>query len=239
MPLSKEVKAALEAWKKGEGEFPAALDSGMFFDDEKVFLDAAGKRFDGKVRQAAKEAQEKATATLLEQLGVSDPAQIAEIKERLAASDATATEAQKLSLEVKRLGRELEKEKGNAQGLLGFKIEVLKDRALSPLLGKIHPDFRDLVRENLSAKLTVDGDKIMGPEGKDPEALVEALLKQKPALKAPEIKEGSGTNGQPAKGKPNGAGAPNGEDKRSPLEKVVADMNAAHQQRLAATGQAQ
>lgn len=240
MALSKEIKAALEAWKKGEGDFPGALETGMFFDDDKGFLDAAGKRFDGKVKSAEKAARDAATAEILKQLNIDDPGQIAEIKERLEASSASATELQKIQLEAKRIGKELEKAKANEAALLGFKNEVLKDRAISPLLSKVHPDFRNMVRKNVSVDLVVDGDKVNGPDGKDAEAMIEALLKETPSLKAPEIKPGSGTNGNPAKGTPPAGGTQptNGQDKRPAAERAGAEMLAMHEARLRSGGQA-
>lgn len=241
MPLPKEIQSQLDAWKEGKGDFPAALGSGHFFENDDTFLKAAGTRFDGKVRQAAKEARDATLAELAKEFGVDDPSRISELKEKLAASDVTATEAQKLALEVKRLNKELAKATEERTALHGFKVEVLKDRAITPLLSKVAPEFHPLVRKTLAIDLTVDGDKIFGPEAKDAETMLEELIKITPSLKAPEIKPGSGTGPNPPKGKGNGEGKlPNGEkDERTPLQKATAFMMEEHQKRQAGGGQAQ
>jgi hypothetical protein len=205
MPISKELKAALDAWKAGTGEYPAELDNGVFFRNEGAYLDDVGKK--SKSREG--KAREEATADFLARLGLTNPEEIESVKAALEKSGVLKTEVEKVKGDLAKYADEIKKrdatiaEKDKAIGdLSGFKTKVLKTEALTPHLAKIAPDFRDLVSENLLGKIAVDeAGKIAGPEGKDISALVDDLIKAKPSLKAPDFKPAPGT--KPTTEKPN------------------------------------
>lgn len=221
MPISKALKDALAAWKEGKGEFPDALDSGVFFDSEAGFVKAAEEKSKPHARKAAEAKQ----AELLAALGITDPAQLEEIKAKLAVTDTSLSEAERLKAENSKQAKELAKRDKAIEELTGFRSTVVKGNALDSHLAKIHPDLRAMVRENVLGKLTIgEGDKVLGPEGKEPGAYIDELIKATPTLKAPDYKSGgAGTSGTPPKGAPT-----NGTDTRTPAQKVVAEMVAAH-----------
>ncbi len=221
MPISKALKDALAAWKEGKGEYPEALDTGVFFDSDAGFVKAAEEKGKGHARKAAEAKQ----AELLAALGITDPAQIEEVKAKLAATDTSLSEAERLKAENAKLTKERAKDAKAIEELTGFKTTVTKSNALEPHLAKVHPDLRPLVKENWLSKLTVGDDgKVIAPEGKELAAFVDEQIKANQTLKAPDYKAGgAGTSGNPPKGAPT-----NGTDTRTPAQKVVAEMLATH-----------
>lgn len=252
MPLPKALRDLI-AGKLKEGEsLPAELESGVFFEDEGAFLAAADKKSRSKVTEAeknaekrAREARETALNEIFEKLGVTDPEQLEEIKGKLADAEGTRDRAAKLEADLNKLSKEskkaldaLTKERDE---LLGFKTTHVKRSALSPHLAKIHPDFRDIVEENLLGKLAIDGEKITAPEGKEIAAYVDEIIKAKPSLKAPDFQRGAGTgpNGGKAQGDSGGnAGASNGQQKDPPKDVRTAVVQALAEKAAAAGGAA-
>lgn len=213
MALPKELIAALDAWKKGEGDFPEALNHGSFFENDGVFQ----KVVNSKLGPAQKAARAEAEAQILETLGITDPDQLKEVKTKLAEAAGTLTEVEKLRADNVKKDKELAKVSERFRDLEGFKVQVLKQRAVDPLLVKIDEKLRPAARRLIEIDLAVDGDKVVGPEGVEVDAYVEKFLKDNPAFKAPETKAGAGTgpNGGKSKqqtegGHGNGNGQGNG-----------------------------
>ncbi len=129
--------------------------------------------------------------------------------------------------------KELAKSAKANEELSGFKTTVVKTQALDPHLAKVAPGLRMLVKENWLSKLTVGDDgKVVAPEGKELGAYVDEQIKANQDLKAPDYKVGgAGTSGNPPKGTPT-----NGEDTRTPVQKVVAEMAANYAARAAQNG---
>ena len=229
MPISKAIKDALAAWKEGKGEFPEALDQGVFFDSDAGFVKAAEE----KGKSGARKAAEAKQAELLAALGITDPAQIEDVKAKLAATDTSLSEAEKLKAENAKLTKERAKDAKAIDELTGFKTTVLKTQALDPHLSKVAPGLRTLVKENWLGKLTVGEDgKVVAPEGKELGAYVDEQIKANDTLKAPDYRAGgAGTSGNPPKGTPT-----NGIDTRTPAQKVVAEMEATYAARAAQNG---
>ena len=231
MPLPKAIRDALAAKLKDGEAIPAELDSGIFFENEGDFLTTVEKKSksklteaDRKAANAAKEAREAALNEIFEKLGVTDPDQLDDFKGRLADAEGTRSELEKVKAELVKTQKESAKAIGALtkvnDELLGFKTTHVKRGALSPHLSKIHPDLRDVVEENLLAKLAIDGDKVTGPEGKAIDSLIDEMIKAKPSLKAPDFKGGAATG--PGGGKASGdsaggnASASNGQAKDPP-----------------------
>jgi TolA-binding protein len=205
MALPKELTAALDAWKKGEGEFPEALNHGSFFENDGVLQ----KVINGKLGPAQKAARAEAEAQILELVGVNDPEQLKEIKQKLAEAAGTVTEVEKLRSTNTKWEKEHAKANERIKELEGFKVKVLKAQAIEPHLAKVHPDFRALVRENLEGKLRIDGEKVLAPEDADVGSFLDGMLKATPSLKAPDFQAGAGTGPSGGKSK-QGAAATTG-----------------------------
>jgi hypothetical protein len=205
------------------------------FKTDEDFLKAAGSRFDGKVKSAAKEAREAATKEFLDALGIEDPSKIAEIKEKLSLADTSSSELDRVKAEGGKTARELKKAQEQVASLLGFKQEVLRTKAIEPHLAKIHPDHREVWRDILVSRASVlDDDKVVigkGTDAKDPAEYVEQLIKDKPIYKAPDYKSGAGTKGN------GGKSDAKGDDK--PVEKEAPkDIRSAVRQSLAEQSEA-
>lgn len=200
MALPKELLAALDAWKKGEGEFPDSLNHGSYFENDGVLQ----KVINGKLGPAQKAARAEAEAQILEVLGIDDkdPEKLKDIKQKLAEAAGTLTEVEKLRSEKAKLEKEFLKGSERIKALEGFQVKVLKAQAIEPHLAKVNPDLRAFFRENLEGKLSIDGEKVFAPEGSDVGEFIDGLLKATPSLKAPETKAGAGTG--PNGGKSNG-----------------------------------
>ena len=235
MPITKELKAALDAWKAGTGEYPSELDAGVFFPNEGAYhfdVDKKSKGREGKGR-------EQATAEFLARLGLTDPAEIESVKEALEKSGALKTEAEKIRAELAKHVDEIKKrdatiaEKDKAIGdLSGFKTQVQKQKALAPHLAKLGEAFRGMFEENLLSKITIDGDKILAPEGKEIGAYIDDFLKANPALKAADFKPGAGT--KPTTEKPSNVPFQKSEDGPdiTPAQRFVNEMAAKGQLRV-------
>lgn len=204
MALPKALRDKLSNLLKDGAELPKELDDGVFFENEGDFLATVEKKTKPKLTaaeqrasQAAKEARESAVAEIVERLGLTDPDQIEAIKDRLAEADGTRTEAEKLKADLAKLQKETAKALSavtkERDELLGHRQTQMKREALTPHLAKIHPDFRDMVEENLMTKIAIVEGKVVGPEGKAPEVLVADMLAAKPSIKAPDFKGGAGT----------------------------------------------
>lgn len=197
MGLSKAHLAALESWKKGEGEFPEALNAGQFFDND----DHLNRVVQSKLGPAAKAARDKLQAEMLEALGITDPEELQGIKTKLAEAAGTLTEVEKLRANDTKKDKEIAKLIERNKTLEGFQVKVLKNQAIEPLLVKIDEKFRPAARRLIEIDLKVDGEKVVGPEGAEVGAFVEEFLKTNPAFKAPETKAGAGTGPNGGKSK--------------------------------------
>ncbi len=188
MALSKTIKAALDAWKEGKGEFPDALETGSHFDNDGAYL-ASWEPRAKKREQAAREA---ATAELLEKLGITDPAEIEQIKAKLDESGAAKTEVEKLKAMNDKTAKELAKEQKRTADLTGKLQGVAKRDALMPFAGRVRST--KALSAMLEHQLVVGEDgTVTGPEGKTVEALVDELLKTESYLANPDFKAGAGT----------------------------------------------
>lgn len=213
MALSKAIKAALDAWKEGKGEFPGALETGVHFDDDAAFMGVV----ESKSKKREQAARDAATAELLEKLEITDPAQIDEIKAKLATS---GSELDKLKADNAKLTKDLGKELKH-KGDLAAKLQGIAKR---DALAQFAPRVRSTkaLAAMLEGQLTVGDDgAVTGPDGKTVESLVDDLLKSETYLANPEFKAGAGT-------KPNGqkpdAGLPFKADKDGNLPSVGAAM---------------
>jgi len=208
MALSKAQLAALEAFKKGESEIPEFLTQGLFFENDDHFK----RVVDQKLAPETKKLRDKLQSEMLEAIGVTDPEELQGIKQKLAEAAGTLTEVEKLRADNAKLTKELTKVGERFKDLEGFKVQVLKGRAIDPLLVKIDEKLRPAARRLIEMDLKVDGDKVVGPDSIEVDAFVETFLKTNPAFKAPETKAGAGTgpNGGKSKQPDAGGGQNNG-----------------------------
>lgn len=188
MALSKTVKAALDAWKEGKGEFPDSLETGVHFDNDGAYLAS----LEPKAKKREQVAREAATAELLEKLGITDPAEIDAIKAKLDASGAAATEVEKLKATHDKTAKELAKEQKRTADLSSKLQGIAKRDALMPFAGRVRST--KALAAMLEGQLTVSDDgAVTGPDGKAVESLVDELLKTETYLANPDFKPGSGT----------------------------------------------
>lgn len=188
MALSKATKAALDAWKEGKGEFPESLEAGVHFENDGAFMSAV----DSKAKKREQAAREAATAELLEKLGITDPAEIEQIKAKLDASGAAQTEVEKLKVNHDKAAKELVKEKARTADLTTKLQGIAKRDALSVFAPRVRS--QKALAALLEGQLVVGDDgAVTGPEGKSVESMVDELLKTEEYLKSPDFKEGAGT----------------------------------------------
>lgn len=206
MALSKAQLAELAEWRKNpEAPAPDFLEKGLFFDNDDHFK----RVVDSKLAPETKKAREKLQAELLDALGITDPEELGSVKQKLAEAAGTVTEAEKLRADNARLIKELTKVGEKFKDLEGFKVQVLKGRAIDPLLVKIDEKLRPAARRLIEIDLKVDGDKIVGPEGVEVSKFVDEFLDANPAFKAAETKSGAGTGPNGGKSKQQTEGSHN------------------------------
>jgi hypothetical protein len=232
MPLPKELASKFKTRLKSKLKEGESLNDDDFddfehvvvFDNEAQFLEAAEKRAKPKLNEAEREkakaikdAKEAAAKEILGKLGNIDAEKLEELAAEIASMGETRTEHDKLKAAHDKLEKESKKTilqlTAERDGLLGFKVQHVKSKALEPHLAKIHPEMRDIVAENIMGKLSIgEKDAVTGPEGKAIDAFVDDLIKAKPSLKAPEFKTGGGTG--PSGGKTEGgSNGTSGDDK--------------------------
>ncbi len=220
MPLPKGIKAALDAWKAGTGEFPTDLDDGVFFPSTGAF-DAEVRRKSKGVESQAKEA---AMAKFLAEAGLTDESQIAELRETIEKSGVLKTEADKSKTQMAKLTKDLEdsrKENETFKGQLAATQGKIKDIAKRDALSKYAPQTTSL--EFLSLKIVPDLEvaddgtvTVKSDPKKSLDDMVAETLKAYPILKSPAFKEGTGTRSTPEK-KTNVPFTPPTDDKDKPL----------------------
>lgn len=202
MPLPKRLAEALATVKELPDEIRDALNGGVFFDNEGQFLASVEQKTkvklteaERKAKEGEKAAREKAVAEVCEKLGVTDPDEIDAIKAKLAEAAGQLNEVEKLRGSLTKAERDLVKANEENVALKTFRVAVVKDRAISPHIDKVHPDLRETVRENLVPKLVVNEktDQALAPDGKDVGAYIDEMLKAKPLMRAPEYKPGAGS----------------------------------------------
>lgn len=202
MPLPKGIKAALDAWKAGTGEFPGELDDGVFFPSEGAFIAEVGKKAKGREAQA----RETATAEFLARLGLTDPAEIEAVKETLDKTGVLKTETDKIKAQLLKATKDLEDSRKEIEThkTTGAQLtERIKGIAKRDALMEFAPQTVDpqLLSMVIAPNLEVADDgtvTIKGGDGKKTVAdLVAETLKSKPHLKNPAFKEGAGTKTQP------------------------------------------
>lgn len=220
MALSKAIKAALDAWKEGKGEFPDALDAGVHFDNDGAYLAS----LEPKAKKREQAAREAATAELLEKLGITDPAEIETIKAKIDASGAAATEADKLKLSAEKTAKELAKsQKANAD-LVGKLQGLAKRDALMPYANRVRDPEALSMFVTPHLDVSEDG-TVTGKDGKSIEDIVTGVLTAKDYLKNPDFKAGPGT--KPGVTKVQGPFQPNGDGKLSIGQAMVNELAAA------------
>jgi|SRR6185503_4060023 len=197
MKLSTAQLAQLESFKKGESEIPEFLTQGLYFENDDHFK----RVLDQKLAPETKKLRDKLQSEMLEAIGVTDPEELQGIKQKLAEAAGTLTEVEKLRADNAKLTKELTKVGERFKDLEGFKVQVLKGRAIDPLLVKIDEKLRPAARRLIEMDLKVDGDKVVGPEGVEVDGHIEKFLKDNPAFKAPETKAGAGTGPNGGKSK--------------------------------------
>jgi hypothetical protein len=206
MALSKAQLAELAEWRKNpEASPPDFLEKGLFFDNDDHFK----RVVDSKLAPETKKAREKLQAELLDALGITDPEELGSVKQKLAEAAGTVTEVEKLRADNAKLTKELTKVGEKFKDLEGFKVQVLKGRAIDPLLVKIDEKLRPAARRLIEIDLRVDGDKIVGPEGAEVSKFVDEFLESNPAFKAAETKSGAGTGPNGGKSKQQTEGSHN------------------------------
>lgn len=188
MALSKAIKAALDAWKEGKGEFPDALETGVHFENDGAFMSAV----DSKAKKREQVARDAATAELLEKLGITDPAEIEQIKAKLDASGAAQSDLDKLKSSHDKTAKELSKEQKRSADLSAKLNGIAKRDALAPFAGRVRST--KALNAMLEGQLAVGEDgTVTGPDGKTVESLVDELLKTETYLANPDFKAGAGT----------------------------------------------
>lgn len=171
------------------------------FKTEGDFLKAVEKKAAPRIKEAA----EKAIAEVLGKLGVDGVDALDAIKETLAKSEGTRSEADKAKTELDRTTKELRRLEKKSAELETFRTSSLKQRALIAHASKTH-DI-DTVSELLSSKLTVGDDgTVSTADGKSVDEAVEALLVAKPYLRNAGYKAGAGTGRTPPKAASTGHG---------------------------------
>ncbi len=201
MPLPKGIKAALDAWKAGTGEFPGELDDGVFFPTTGAF-DAEVKR---KAKGIESQAREAALAKFLGELNLTDESEIAALKETLEKTGALQTEAGKSKAQIAKLAKELEdskKENETFKGQLAAVQGKVKDTAKRDALAKYAPQTTslNLLTLKLMPDLEADDDgkvTVKSDPKKSLDDLVAETFKSEPLLKSPTYKEGAGTKPKP------------------------------------------
>jgi len=201
MPLPKGIKAALDAWKAGAGEFPTELDDGVFFPNTGAF-DAEVRRKSKGVESQAKEA---AMAKFLAEAGLTDESQIAEFRETVEKSGVLKTEADKSKAALAKLTKDLE---DSRKETLAFKEQhatltgKVKDIAKRDALSKYAPQTSslNLLMLKVLPDLEVADDgtvTVKSDPKKSLDDLIAETLKAEPLLKNPDFKAGPGTKPQP------------------------------------------
>ena len=201
MPLPKGIKAALDAWKAGTGEFPTDLDDGVFFPNTGAF--------DAEVRRKAKgvesQARETAMAKFLAEAGLTDESQIAEFRETVEKSGVLKTEADKSKAQLAKLAKDLEdsrKEtltfKEQHAALTGKVKDIAKRDALSKYAAQT--SSINLLSLKLLPDLDVSDDgtvTVKSDPKKSLDDLIAETFKAEPLLKNPDFKSGPGTKPTP------------------------------------------
>lgn len=202
MPLPKGIKAALDAWKAGTGEFPGELDDGVFFPSTGAFDAEVGRKLKGREANAQKTATDK----FLAELGLTDESEIAAVKETLDKSGVLKTETEKIKGELVKALKLLDDTKKDVEthkGIATQHSEKLKGLAKRDALMKFAPKTvsPDVLSKLLLPDLEVADDgtvTVKGGDGKKTvDALVEETLTANPFLKNPTFKEGTGTKQTP------------------------------------------
>jgi hypothetical protein len=201
MPLPKGIKAALDAWKAGTGEFPTDLDDGVFFPTTGAF-DAEVKR---KSKGVETQAREAALAKFLGELNLTDESEIAAVKETLEKSGALQTEAGKSKAQLAKLTKDLEDSRKETETFKGKHTELtgkVKDIAKRDALAKYAPQTSSpkLLALALLSDLEVDDEgkvTVKSDPKKSLDELVADAFKADPVLKSPTYKEGTGVKPQP------------------------------------------
>jgi len=229
MPLPKEIKSQLDAWKAGTGEFPEALDHGVFFPNDGAFMAEVGKKLKGRESQA----REAATAKFLSDLGLTDESEIAAVRETLEKSGALKTETDKVRGELAKALKLLDdtkKEVETHKGLAAQHSEKLKGLAKRDALMKFAPQVvdPDALSMFISPNLEVADDgtvTVKGDGKKSLDDVVAETLKAKPYLKSPTFKDGTGTRSTPTDTDKKTVPYPTPKDGEAPLKPSQIMMN--------------
>ena len=224
------------------GKGAAAADTepkpAVTFKTEGEFLAAVEKRSKGSVSKAV----DAARSEILTALGVESIDDLAGVKDRLASTEKTVSEAEKLKLSHDKTTKELEKERKKAAELSGRLVKIAKRDALLPLAAQVRDT--EIVAMLVDPLLEVDEEGAVSvKDGRKLENVVSDLLKSRDFLAMPARKDGAGTTATEPRTKPdaktdakddkskaddaaaagNGAGAP---VYKTPGEKWVAELKA-------------
>lgn len=201
MPLPKELKAALDAWKAGTGEYPGALDDGVFFPTEGAFHAEVSKKAKGREKAGG----DAALKSVMDHLGISDPAELEKIRETLEQTGVFKTEAEKSKAATAKLAKDLEdskKESDTLKQTIAQHTEKIRGIAKRDALSKyasrvVDPDALNLFVSG-SLEVAEDGTvKIKGDDKKTLDQLVDETIKAKPYLANPTFKSGPAVKPKP------------------------------------------
>lgn len=173
------------------------------FRTEGEFLNAVEKRSKGLVTKAV----DAFRTEILGTLGVESIEELAGVKERLATTEKTVSEAEKSKATLDKTTRELDKERKRSGELTARLHGIAKRDALAPYVGHVvDPEVFNML---LDPQLEVDDEgSVHVKDGRALENVVEDLLKKRDWLKRPAAREGAGTAAAEPRAKPtDGAGA--------------------------------
>jgi len=173
-----------------EGGGAAAADPkpAVTFKTEGEFLAAVEKRSKGAISKAV----EAAKAEILGSLGVETLDDLGSVKERLASTEKTVSEAEKLKAAHDKAVKELDKEKRRGGELTGRLQKIAKRDALMPFMTQVRDS--EALAMFAEPHLEVDDEGVVTVKnGRSVEDLVGDILKAKDYLKNPAHKDGAGT----------------------------------------------
>jgi len=172
----------------GVGAAAAEPKPAVSFKTEGEFLAAVSKKTKGEVTKAV----EAVRAELMEQLGIESFDQVPQLKEQLASTQKTISEAEKFKLTAEKHAKDLEKERRKTGELSGRLVKIAKRDALLPFVQQVRdPEVLAMLADPL---LEVDEEgTVTVKNGRSIEDMVGDLLKAKDYLRNPTSKDGAGT----------------------------------------------
>ncbi len=173
--------------QSGSGE-AADPKPAVTFKTEGEFLAAVGR----KAKKAAEEEREKTKAEVFAALGIESEEDLPKLKETIAASAKTVTEAEKLKSQLDKVTKEHGKTTQRAETLQAKLKGIARRDALAPFATKVRD--MDVFSMLADKHLEVDDDGVVTvKDGGKVEDWVESTLKAKDYLRVPAATQGAGT----------------------------------------------